>query len=180
MEELRKEVGLSAEDIQTWYKEYLNSLRGGQDELTREEFKRVYNSLFIGDASKFAEHVFRTFDKDGNGHVNFREFLIGLCVSGNESHNDDKLKWAFNMYDINGDGFISKDEMREIVEVSMSLVCSLLKVVLCQKSLQKLHGNCYMYFKRLQLRTNELQCQLLRFRIKKQAYKMVVPLFLFL
>lgn len=117
IQELRKDVDLSPEDIQTWYKEYLTSLRGGKQELTREEFKRVYNSLFIGDASKFAEHVFRTFDKDGNGTVNFKEFLTGLCVSGSDTNTETKLKWAFNMYDINGDGLITKCEMKEIVEV---------------------------------------------------------------
>ncbi|XP_053394757.1 neurocalcin-delta-like isoform X2 [Mercenaria mercenaria] len=116
LQQLRNEVNLSPEEIQAWYKEYLTSLRGGQQELTRDEFKKVYNSLFIGDASKFAEHVFRTFDKDGSGTVNFKEFLIGLCVSGSDTNNEVKLKWAFNMYDINGDGFINKSEMKEIVE----------------------------------------------------------------
>lgn len=119
IQELRKDVDFSADEIKAWYKEYLTSLRGGQEELTMEEFKNVYNTLFIGDASKFAEHIFRTFDKDGNGTVNFKEFLIGLCVSGSESSTDIKLKWAFNMYDINGDGYISRLEMKEIVEVSL-------------------------------------------------------------
>lgn len=119
IQELRKDVDFSADEIRAWYKEYLTSLRGGQEELTMEEFKNVYNTLFIGDASKFAEHIFRTFDKDGNGTVNFKEFLIGLCVSGSESSTDIKLKWAFNMYDINGDGYISRLEMKEIVEVSL-------------------------------------------------------------
>ena len=27
----------------------------------------------------------------------------------------DKFKWAFNLYDINGDGIITKDEMMDIV-----------------------------------------------------------------
>lgn len=119
IQELKKDVDLSADEIRAWYKEYLTSLRGGQQELTMEEFKKVYNTLFIGDASMFAEHVFRTFDKDGNGTVNFKEFLIGLCVSGSESSTEIKLEWAFNMYDINGDGYITRMEMKEIVEVSL-------------------------------------------------------------
>lgn len=116
IQEYTRYVDFSPDEIHTWYTEYQHSLRDGQKELTKEEFKAVYNSLFVGDASKFAEHVFRTFDKDGNGTVNFKEFLVGLCVSGSDHNTDDKLKWAFDMYDINGDGFIEKHEMKEILE----------------------------------------------------------------
>ena len=77
----------------------------------------MYNSLFAGDASDFAEQVFRTFDTDGNGTVDFKEFIVGLCVSGSTDFNT-KLTWAFQMYDLNGDGFISWDEMRHMISVS--------------------------------------------------------------
>ena len=98
------------------YEEYQKSLGSGKKELTRKEFKRVYNSLFAGDASDFAEHVFRTFDADGSGSVNFKEFVVGLCVSGSTDL-ETKLKWAFTVYDIDGNGYIDKDEMRHIISV---------------------------------------------------------------
>ena len=92
-------------------------MKAGQTELTKEEFIKVYNSLFVGDASDFAEQVFRTFDTDKSGTVDFKEFLVGLCVSGSTNFNT-KLQWAFQMYDINGDGYIAWDEMRHIISVS--------------------------------------------------------------
>jgi len=117
VEELRKDVNFSPDEIRDWYKEYNSKLRQGESELTRDEFKKVYNSMFIGDATEFAEHVFRTFDHDRNGTVNFREFLVGLFVSSCDDP-ETKLRWAFKLYDIDGNGFISQDEMRSIVKVT--------------------------------------------------------------
>lgn len=69
-----------------------------------------------GNPEQFCDHVFRTFDVDGNGHVDFKEFLLAVGITNNGTK-EEKLKWAFRMYDINNDGSIQQPEMTKIVKV---------------------------------------------------------------
>ncbi|KFU92464.1 Calsenilin, partial [Chaetura pelagica] len=58
--------------------------------------------------------LFEAFDTAGNGALCFQDFALGLSVLLKGTVQQ-KLKWVFDLYDINKDGYISKEEMLEIM-----------------------------------------------------------------
>ncbi|KAK2508518.1 hypothetical protein MC885_021793 [Smutsia gigantea] len=66
-------------------------------------------------ATTYAHFLFNAFDADGNGAIHFEDFVVGLSILLRGTVHE-KLKWAFNLYDINKDGYITKEEMLAIMK----------------------------------------------------------------
>ena len=49
-----------------------------------------------GDSSTFVDQIFRIFDKDNNGTIDFKEFMIATDMTSSGSP-EEKLEWAFKV-----------------------------------------------------------------------------------
>ena len=58
--------------------------------------------------------MFRVFDEDNSGNLNFFEFLQADNVTNLDSV-EDKLSWVFTAFDEDGGGTIDVEEIRDIV-----------------------------------------------------------------
>lgn len=154
LDELQRATHFDKKELQQWYKgafrlssmTWYSSDKSGTDcailgflkdcpsgTLTKEEFQKIYRQFFpFGDPSSFANYVFRVFDSDNSGMIDFKEFICALSVTS-RGKMEDKLDWAFQLYDIDGDGKITYDEMLAIVEaiykmVSYWICCAILEL----------------------------------------------------
>ncbi|CAG5109983.1 Oidioi.mRNA.OKI2018_I69.chr2.g4441.t1.cds [Oikopleura dioica] len=90
-------------------------------ELSREDFIDIYASFFEkGDACDFANIIFKVFDINGDGTIDFEEFLSALSITSKGTM-DEKLEWAFQVYDVDNTGTINREKMKQIVRAMITM-----------------------------------------------------------
>ncbi|XP_062502636.1 calcineurin subunit B type 1-like [Corticium candelabrum] len=63
------------------------------------------------------QRVIEIFDQDGNGEIDFKEFIEGVSQFSVKGDRESKLKFAFQIYDIDNDGFISNGELFQVLKM---------------------------------------------------------------
>uniref|UniRef100_A0A3Q2WDX9 Kv channel-interacting protein 4 n=1 Tax=Haplochromis burtoni TaxID=8153 RepID=A0A3Q2WDX9_HAPBU len=114
LEQLEAQTRFSRKELQILYRGFKNECPSGV--VNEDTFKDIYAQFFPqGDASTYAHFLFNAFDTDHNGSVSFEDFVMGLSILLRGTVQE-KLNWAFNLYDINKDGYITKEEMLDIMK----------------------------------------------------------------
>uniref|UniRef100_A0A3P9NHN4 Lysophosphatidylcholine acyltransferase 2 n=1 Tax=Poecilia reticulata TaxID=8081 RepID=A0A3P9NHN4_POERE len=92
-----------------------SSCKGGN--ITIEEFARILK-LPVNPA--LAE-LFALFDRDGNGTIDFREYVIGVNILCRPANTKDVLKMAFQLFDVDDDGKISLSEFNSLLRSALGV-----------------------------------------------------------
>ena len=85
--------------------------KNGDGRLSREEVEAGCK-VFEGDGELNIEELMKSCDTDGNGYIDYTEFLTAT-VNWKTALSNERLVAAFNVYDKDGDGKIS---LKELVE----------------------------------------------------------------
>lgn len=112
--QLSKETKFSTTELNEWFKNFKCNFPDGK--IGKAQFTALYRKMWDseGDATDFCEHVFRHYDQDGNGFIDFREFVTTLSVASKGGVKE-KLHWAFKLYDIDGNGYLSENEIVSVL-----------------------------------------------------------------
>ncbi|XP_040892788.1 guanylyl cyclase-activating protein 2-like [Toxotes jaculatrix] len=110
-----KEVTLR--DIQELYRKFASECPSGN--LHLHEFKKIFgisSGSSTEEESAYMENVFRSFDTNQDGKIDFMEYVaaVHLVLRGKL---EDKLKWSFKVYDRDGNGCLDRQEVRHIVKI---------------------------------------------------------------
>ncbi|KAE8717523.1 Calcineurin B-like protein 1 [Hibiscus syriacus] len=87
--------------------------------ISKEEFQLA---LFQNKKKKniFADRIFDLFDADKKGVIDFSDFVRALNVFHPNASQEEKMTFAFKLYNIDGTGFIERHEVKQMLVVLLS------------------------------------------------------------
>ncbi|XP_037826147.1 uncharacterized protein LOC119614118 isoform X2 [Lucilia sericata] len=110
---LRARTGFDKSSLARLEQLFRNTV-GNEKEIRREEFKKIV----ISKNPFFTERVFQIFDKDNSGSISLQEFIDAINQFSGQSA-DDKIRFLFKVYDIDGDGLIQHKELHDVIRACM-------------------------------------------------------------
>uniref|UniRef100_A0A452T3A1 Lysophosphatidylcholine acyltransferase 2 n=1 Tax=Ursus maritimus TaxID=29073 RepID=A0A452T3A1_URSMA len=92
-----------------------SSSKGGR--IGIEEFAE-YLKLPVSDVLR---QLFALFDRNHDGSIDFREYVIGLAVLCNPANTEDIIQVAFKLFDVDEDGYITEEEFTTILQAALGV-----------------------------------------------------------
>merc|ERR1711878_6556 len=114
LEFIAKNTALTKVQVESRYQNFLKLHPDGR--ISRKSFHSMMKECYPGaDTEKLERHIFRMYDTNKDGHIDFREFMIVLYIMSNGTP-EENLKQIFRVFDINNDGTVSQKELGRLVK----------------------------------------------------------------
>jgi len=105
--QMEKTSNFTAAELDRLKKRFMKLDSDGSGSIDREEFLQISQIA----NNPLASRMIAIFDADGGGTVDFQEFVGGLSAFSSRGGRDEKLQFAFKVYDVDRDGYISNGEL---------------------------------------------------------------------
>ncbi|PRP81980.1 protein phosphatase 2B [Planoprotostelium fungivorum] len=113
IEQMKQQSNFSEKELRRLHRRFKKLDANNSGSLSTEEFLNIPELA----QNPLMERVFSIFDSNHNQEIEFNEFIHGLSVFTGRGHKEDKLRFAFNVYDIDGDGYISNGELFQVLKI---------------------------------------------------------------
>eukprot|EP00092_Neocalanus_flemingeri_P024744 GFUD01026833.1.p1 GENE.GFUD01026833.1~~GFUD01026833.1.p1 ORF type:complete len:214 (-),score=51.50 GFUD01026833.1:99-740(-) len=117
LEKIMQYTNLEQEQVEAKYRQFLTKHPKGR--ISKKSFQSMLTDCFPGINSAklglLGSHIWRIYDLNEDGQIDFYEFMTVLHVMSKGS-SEDNLRQIFRVFDINRDGRISKEELEKIVD----------------------------------------------------------------
>ncbi|KAK3139255.1 hypothetical protein QOZ80_5AG0380290 [Eleusine coracana subsp. coracana] len=110
------EQTLTKEQIEEFREAFSLFDKDGDGTITSKEFGTVMRSLGQSPTEAELQEMVAEVDADGSGAIDFHEFLVLLARKMRDAGADDELREAFHVFDQDQNGYISRDELRHVLE----------------------------------------------------------------
>ena len=89
--------------------------KDGDGTITTKELGTVMRSLGQNPTEAELQDMINEVDADGNGTIDFPEFLTMMARKMKETDSEEEIREAFRVFDKDGNGFISAAELRHVM-----------------------------------------------------------------
>jgi calmodulin len=87
----------------------------GDGTITTKELGTVMRSLGQNPTEAELQDMINEVDTDGNGTIDFPEFLTMMARKMRDTDSEEEIKEAFKVFDKDGNGYISAAELRHVM-----------------------------------------------------------------
>jgi len=111
---IARHTSISRDQVEAQFQKFIRIHPDGN--ISKRSFSEMMQECYPGaDTEKLSRHIWRMYDTNKDGHIDFKEFMIVLYVMSNGSP-EENLRQIFRVFDINNDGRISATELKRIVK----------------------------------------------------------------
>ncbi|KAI5293440.1 Calcineurin subunit B [Ascosphaera acerosa] len=107
LDNIVKTFNFDRDEVERLMKRFKKLDKDNSGTIERDEFL----SLPQVSSNPLATRMIAIFDDDGGGDVDFQEFVAGLSAFSSKGAQEEKLRFAFKVYDMDRDGYISNGEL---------------------------------------------------------------------
>merc|ERR1711981_634385 len=117
---LVKSSGLAEAEVKDAFNSFVAERPNGK--MKPKDFREMMSqALPKKDASKMEKHVFRVYDANDDGYIDFVEFMVIFYIMSDGAP-EEVLGKIFRVFDVNSDGTINAKEMKRLIKDMYGLI----------------------------------------------------------